>query len=403
MEEEPIKEQPPSAGNSNSARPVLPKYALRSFSKFKDNKPDAPDRSFSSLSKRGMRTPSVCRSVGVLDFSGKEKSASAKPPRRLSIPAKASATPKQKPVGNITPISETRRMRSGDGQGPLSRSQTPVSDISRTSSRMKFNLLSSCSYWLNQIKLSEAAAKHSVSLGFFKLALEARCEPFQKMQNELKSYVNRHQLAELGEPVKELLESYNIGENVEQSQVSESSNIAENIEQSQVSESSNIVENIEQNQVSESISQMPEEGTRSSDDEVHCCSSSAIDTANLKPKCLNNDSTQLTPVITIESTKKETSQKSNTGAGLRESLRKNSTNSRSASDSGKLRSVKKSEKPTKQQTAEKEKGKVKKQGKKSDVIKVPISPTQTEYNVQGNKENVDVETPDVMSLTEEVA
>ncbi|RDY03673.1 hypothetical protein CR513_12712, partial [Mucuna pruriens] len=307
MMEEPVKEQPLSAGNSSRSK--LQRYALRSSSKSKENNPDAPDRSNSSQSKRGLSTPRVSKSVGVLDFTGKDKSTSAKPPRRLSIPVKASATPNPKLVGNITPISETRTMRSGQ-----SRNQTPASDISRTSSRMKFNLLSSSSYWLNQIKLSESAVKHPVSLGFFKLALEARCEPFQKMQDELKSYVQRHQLAELGEPVKELLQGYNIAENVEQPQVSES------------------------------ISQVPEEGTRSSDDEVHCCSSSTMETAKPKPECLETESTQLTPV-TIESTKKKTIQKNKPGSRLRENLKK-----KSASDSGNNRLVKKSQKPTKQQT-----------------------------------------------------
>lgn len=126
---------------------------------------------------RGLSTPRLSRSVCGLDFSGnKDKSTSAKPPRRLSNPVKASPTPNLKLVGNITPISESRTMRSGNVQGSQSRSQTPASEISRTSSRMKFNLLSSSSYWLNQIKLSESADKHTVSLGFFKLASEARCE-----------------------------------------------------------------------------------------------------------------------------------------------------------------------------------------------------------------------------------
>lgn len=124
---------------------------------------------------RGRNTPNVSKSVGVLDFSANGKSSSAKPPRRLSNPVKASPTPSPKAVANITPISETRSRKSGNGQGPQTRVQTPVSDIFRSTAR-KFSLLSSASYWLNQIKLSESAAKHSISLGFFKLALEAGCE-----------------------------------------------------------------------------------------------------------------------------------------------------------------------------------------------------------------------------------
>lgn len=123
---------------------------------------------------RGGNASTVSKSVGVLDFSAKDKSGSAKPPRRFSNPAKASPTPGHKVASNITPISETRTGRTPYGQGRGK--TTPISEISRTSSRVKLNLLTSPSYWLNQIKLSESAAKHSISLGFFKLALEAGCE-----------------------------------------------------------------------------------------------------------------------------------------------------------------------------------------------------------------------------------
>jgi len=155
------------------------------------------------------------------------------------------------------------------------------------------------------------------------------------MQDELKSYVQRHRLAEL-EEVKELLQSYHIAENTEQSQVSES------------------------------ISQVLEEGTRSSDEEVHCCSSSIMDTVKVKPEPLETESTPLTPVKT-ESPKKETGQKNNLGSTLREDLKKNSANSRPASDKGSSGLVKKSKNPTKQQT-KKGRSEVKNQRKKS-VIK----------------------------------
>lgn len=116
-------------------------------------------------------TPNVSRSVSVLDLSGKEKS--AKPPRRLSIPAKAAATPAPRLGSSITPISEVRGKRSDYIQR---KTETRVADVSRSSSRKKFSVLSSASYWISQIKLSEASNKHSISLGFFKLALEAGCE-----------------------------------------------------------------------------------------------------------------------------------------------------------------------------------------------------------------------------------
>ncbi|KAL1334109.1 uncharacterized protein LOC107633389 isoform X2 [Arachis ipaensis] len=366
--EEPIKEQPSggvSAGNSGSLRPKLQRYALRSSIKSKEQKqPGALDRSNSSESntKRGRITPNVSKSVGVLDFSGKEKSSSAKPPRRQSIPAKSVSTPGPKVVGSVTPISETRTKTQ-------SRSQTPSSDISKTSSRIKFNLLTSASYWLNQIKLSENAAKHSLSFGFFKLALEAGCEPFQRIQDELKSYVQRNQLADLGEEVKELFGSYKIAENLEQLQLQS------------------------QSQVSESISQVPD-GPRSSDDEVHCTSSSSMATRKLKPKCLDTDSAHLTPVTATESTKKETNQKGTSGSRLRESLRMYSANSKSATI-GNRRSVQKSEKQSKNQ-GKIEKGDVKKDGKKSDAEEA------TEDNILGNKENMDVGANEGISLTEEV-
>lgn len=120
---------------------------------------------------RGRPPSSVSKSMGVLELSGKGKS--AKPARRLSIPTKATPSPAPKPISNITPISEVRAKRSGNSQR---RSDTPVSDISRSSNRKKFIIISSASYWLSQIKLSESATKHSISLDFFKLALEAGFE-----------------------------------------------------------------------------------------------------------------------------------------------------------------------------------------------------------------------------------
>lgn len=122
------------------------------------------------LYNRGKSTSTVSQSVSVLDLSTKEKSA-AKPPRRLSIPSKPS--PASKSVGYITPISEARANRGGNTKG---KSETPGSDVSRSLNRKKFTVLSSASYWLSHIKLSEVAGKHQLSLGFFKLALEAGCE-----------------------------------------------------------------------------------------------------------------------------------------------------------------------------------------------------------------------------------
>lgn len=292
--------------------------------------------------------------MSVLDVSAKEKS--AKPPRRLSIPAKSTVNSVPKSVGNITPISEIRAKRSASTQG---KSETPLSDVSRASSRKKFSVLSSASYWLSQIKLSESAAKHSISLGFFKLALEAGCEvynlflntflivlivfiprelhikmcascvqPLQRMRDELKSYARRHNIGELGEPVKDLFDLYNISEATEQLQVSET------------------------------CSQVPEEGIRSSDEEVHS-SSSTMGTRKLKPKSLNTYAAQVSSVS--ESVKKETAPKISPSNRTRAS--KNTANAKPVSDVGNRKIEKKPQKPTKLEANKKDRNI--KPGKKS--------------------------------------
>ena len=164
------------------------------------------------------------------------------------------------------------------------------------------------------------------------VTLKQLLQPLKRMQDELKSYVSRYQLAEFGDAVKELFEVYNISESIEQLQVSET------------------------------ISQVPEEGTRSSDDDVQS-SSSTMGIGKLKPKCLNIDSAQLSPVN--EPTKKETTRKNDPGSRVRGNISKNSANSRPGLEIGSRKSVKKPEKLVKQEP-NKEKGKIRKQGKKSD-------------------------------------
>ncbi|XP_059442876.1 uncharacterized protein LOC132175077 isoform X2 [Corylus avellana] len=361
--EEPVKDQSqtPNPGNVGAGRPKLQRYPLRSGAKSKEEKPPVAELSNHSASKRGISTSSVSKSVGVLDLSSKDKS--AKPPRRLSIPAKSTVSPVPKLGGNITPISEVRTRRSVTSQV---KSDTPVSDVSRSTSRKKFSVLSSASYWLSQIKLSESAAKHSISLGFFKLALEAGCEPLQRMRDELKSYTQRHNnLSELGELVKELFERYNISENIEQLQVSET------------------------------ISQVPEEGTRSSDDDVQS-SSSTGGTRKLRPRSLNTDATQTSPVA--ESAKKETIQKSNRATRTRGSLNKNSVNSRPVSETEGNKSLKKPEKPNKVESNKlKDKNK---RGKKSAAGTVQVSTLPAEDMPQENKENMDALSMEGISPTE---
>ncbi|WCJ35973.1 hypothetical protein M5689_017195 [Euphorbia peplus] len=319
------------------------RYPLRSATKIKEGTPHLSASSSSSSSNKGRSVSNVSKSVGVLNLSSKEKS--AKPPRRLSTPAKSALNVVAKSTRTITPISEARTMskRSTSGQA---KSETPLSDISTSSSRKKFNMLASSSYWLSQIKLSESVSKHSISIGFFKLALEAGCQPFQRMRDELKSYVGRH---ELGDSVKELLESYNITENQEQVQASET------------------------------CSQVPEEGTRSSDDEVH--SSSTTGARKLRPRSLNAESAKVPTVR--EAAKKEILQKNTRTPKTRS---KSTANSPCVSDT---------RRPSKQEKARKgkEKGEMIKEGKKSATAReegevIPIDNDKV-VSCDENKENVD--------------
>lgn len=120
---------------------------------------------------RGKSASNVSRSMSVVDTSGKDKL--AKLPRRLSVSVKPSSSPLSKPSGTVTSISETTATTSMKGQGSTGKA---VTEMGKSVSRKKFSALSSVSYWLLQIKLSESASKHSISLGFFKLALESGCE-----------------------------------------------------------------------------------------------------------------------------------------------------------------------------------------------------------------------------------
>lgn len=350
-----------TALSGNSGKSKIQRYALRSAIKPKAEKPS--EFSNSTSSKRVRAASSVSKSVSVLDLSGKEKS--AKPPRRLSIPAKSAVTPAPRVASSISPISEVRAKRSDSVQR---KTDTPVSDVSKSSSRKRFSVLSSASYWLSQIKLSEAAAKHSISLGFFKLALEAGCEPLQRMRDELTSYARRHNLGEYGDPVKELFESYSIE-----------------------------VESAGQLQVSEMCSQVPEEETRSSDDEIRS-SSSTVNSQKLKPKATSTDAPKVSSVT--RSTAKNTTPKINpTATRTRVSLTKNSANSRSLPDTGSNKPVKKPQKPAKQEL-NKAKDLIKKKGKKSADQEGSLSPAPAENSLQENKENMDASSMEEINLIE---
>ncbi|GMJ11952.1 hypothetical protein like AT5G62550 [Hibiscus trionum] len=357
--EDAVKEQQSAAPISGSAGKSKLRYPLRSSMKPKEEKPSVVDLSNSSSSRRGRAAPNVSKSVGVLDLS-KEKS--GKPPRRLSIPAKSTVTPSPKFVGATPPIYEGRAKKSTNGQG---KSDTPLSDASRSSTRRRFNMLSSSSYWLSQIKLSESASKHSVSLGFFKLALEAGCEPLQKMREELKSYIRRHNLGENEEAIKELLESYNVSENFDQPQVSET------------------------------CSHVPDEGTRSSDDEIHRVSPSA-GARRLKPKSLNTDVAQVSSVA--KSTKEATPK--NNAATRNKSSNKTSSNSRSVSDTGNRKPQTRTQKTTTKPEIVKGKEKTKKQGAKSVDKEDQVSPSAAADTVEEeNKENMDAPLTEESSLS----
>ena len=158
-------------------------------------------------------------------------------------------------------------------------------------------------------------------------------QPLQRLRDELKSYSRRHNMAELGERVKQLFEGYNI------------------------------LENFEQLQVSETYSRVPEEGTRSSDDVVHS-SSSVTGTRKLMPKALNTTDATVQAAVVKESAKKDATGKDNHGMRTRRTWNKNSADVRLASETAGHNISKKSQKPSKQESNE-HKNKLKMHAEKS--------------------------------------
>lgn len=265
-----------SVGGGSAARASKLRYPLRSASKGKaavvSPAADAPPNI--SAPRRAKPSSDVSKSM-CLDLSVKEKS--AKPPRRHSIQTKPGASPRPTPSGTVTTPVPTR----SDSQG---RFDTPTSEASMSMRRRKFSTLSSISYWMTQIRLAEAASKHSVSLGFFRLALESECEPLDRMREELKSYVARHGLAtELEDPVKDVLQVYDI------------------------------VEDFEKLKISAEPSQQP----KMSDKAAHAATS-VSPSGNLKPRSLNSDATE-----SKEAGKKESIQKVKPDAKVRGSYNRN--------------------------------------------------------------------------------
>ncbi|XP_058110796.1 uncharacterized protein LOC131253691 [Magnolia sinica] len=337
---EAIKEQSPTPVPSSGSKL---RYPLRSANRSKVEKSAAmPEIPTSSASKRRAAS-NVSKSVSVLDLSGKDKS--AKPPRRLSIPAKSAVSPLPRTVGGVTPISETRIKKPANNQG---KSETLLSDVSKLANRKKFSVLSSASYWISQIKLSESASKHSISLGFFKLALECGCEPLQRMRDELKSYARRHNLLELGEPAKEVFESYNV------------------------------LEDLEQLQASETCSQVPE----SSDGESNA--SSTTKAGSLKPKSINLENIRTSSVK--GAVKKEGIQKGMPAARNRTSFNRNSITTNSVNGSNLQKKTQRAIKPE----INGGNGKVRNTEKKSSCEKEPTDTSAGEEETQQeDKENRD--------------
>lgn len=137
---------------------------------------------------------------------------------------------------------------------------------------------------MTQIRLAEAASKHSVSLGFFKLALESECEPLDRMREELKSYVARHGLAtELEDPVKDILQVYDI------------------------------VEDFEKLKISAEPSQQPKKS-----DKAARTTTNVSPNGNLKPRSLNSEATE-----SKEAGKKENIQKAKPDARVSGSYNRN--------------------------------------------------------------------------------
>ncbi|KAJ8423487.1 hypothetical protein Cgig2_019359 [Carnegiea gigantea] len=351
--EESAKDQQPTLASGNGGRKSTLRYPLRSASKLKDQtakSPDAPTVPSFTASKRGRPPSSLSKSVSALELSGKDKS--SKPPRRLSIPTKSTVSPRRKPTNNITPISEARTKRTANGQ---EKSETPRSDVSKSSTRRKFSVLASASYWLQQIKLSESAAKHSISLGFFKLALEAGCEPLQLLREELKSYARRHNLGEHGEAVKGLFEGYEI------------------------------LETMEQLQVSETYSHVPEDATTLSDEGVQS-TTSTTGTRKLKPKSLNTDSQASSAK---GSSKKENAPTQRTASAVktRASENRNPVNRRLVTESG-VNNIRKKVQKTGKQESNNEGDKNK--DEESIVKGVETKPSEVEPTLEGDKENMEV-------------
>ncbi|CAN6177707.1 unnamed protein product [Urochloa humidicola] len=293
-----------AGGGGSAARASKLRYPLRSASRAKAAASPAADAPPTVPAPRRAKPSSDVSKSMCLDLSMKDKS--AKPPRRHSIQTKPGASPRPTPSGTVTPVSGIRSRRS-DSQGKF---DTPTSEVSMSTARRKFSTLSSISYWMTQIRLAEAASKHSVALGFFKLALESECEPLDRMREELKSYVARHGLAtELEEPVKDILQVYDI------------------------------MEDLEKLKISAEPSQQPKKS-----DKAARSATNVSPNGNLKPRSLNSEATE-----SKEAGKKENIQKAKPDARVRGSYNRNPAKNTTAKEAVAKTTGKKAKKQAKGQ------------------------------------------------------
>lgn len=153
-------------------------------------------------------------------------------------------------------------------------------------------------------------------------------QPFQRLRDELKSYVQRHSLVELEEPVKQLFDSYNI------------------------------LQDSQPLQVSETCTHAPKEETCSSNDDIHS-SSSVANTQRKLSRVLNKDSTKTEQVK--EPIKEKTSKIGSTPT-TRKSVNKIAATATSTQKAGSRTTKEKLQKLVK---PEPNKDKVKRQGRRS--------------------------------------
>ncbi|KAI5057388.1 hypothetical protein GOP47_0027403 [Adiantum capillus-veneris] len=76
------------------------------------------------------------------------------------------------------------------------------------SNKSRGMLLKSACYWVEQVKLAEMLEKHSVSIGFFRLAVECGAEPIDLLKVELIAFVERYSV--WSDTIQQLLRCYGV-------------------------------------------------------------------------------------------------------------------------------------------------------------------------------------------------